>query len=112
MNRSRYFNYIEEKLAVLAYRINQRGKLNILDLNTYSENFYAELLNIVFNFKLVNMNAMIQNVEGIDLIDDTNKIIVQVSSTSTKQKIESSLSKDIFLKFPGYRFKFISINKI
>lgn len=109
MNRSNYFNYIEEKLTVLAYRIIQRGKLNILDLNIYSENFYAELFNTVFNFKLVNMNIIEQNVEGIDLLDNTNKIIAQVSSTSTKQKIESSLSKNIFLKFPGYRFKFISI---
>lgn len=111
MNRSLYFNYIEEKMAVLAYRINQRGKLNILDLNTYSENFYDELINIIFNLKLVNMNAVKQNVEGIDLIDSTNKIIAQVSSTSTKNKIENSLSKEIFIKFPGYRFKFISISR-
>lgn len=34
MNRTHYFNYIEEKLGTLAYRINLRGKINILDLNT------------------------------------------------------------------------------
>jgi len=111
MKRSYYFNYIEDKLAVLAYSINQRAKLNILDLNIYSENFFAELFNIVFSFKLVNMNALEQNVEGIDLIDSSNKIFAQVSSTSTKQKIESSLNKEIFLKYPGYRFKFVSIAK-
>ncbi|KJS86929.1 MAG: hypothetical protein JM58_06055 [Peptococcaceae bacterium BICA1-8] len=111
MNRSKYFNYIENKLALLSCRINQRGKLNLLDLNTYSENFYAELLNKVFDLKLANMNAMKQNVEGIDLLDNTNKIIAQVSSTSTKQKIENSLSKNIFFEYTGYRFKFISIAK-
>ena len=109
MRRSEYFNYIDEKLAVLVVRINQRAKLNILDLNIYSENFFAELFNAVFNYELKNMNAFEQNVEGIDLLDKKNKIIAQVSSTSTKQKIESSLSKNIFLKYPGYRFKFISI---
>lgn len=109
MKRSEYFNYIEEKLAVLVVRINQRAKLNILDLNIYSENFFAELFNAIFNYELQNMNALEQNVEGIDLFDKKNKIIAQVSSTSTKQKIESSLSKNIFLKYPGYRFKFISI---
>lgn len=111
MNRSNYFNYIEEKLAVLVLRISQRSKLNILDLNIYSENFFADLFNIVFNYKLVNMNAMKQNVGGIDLVDSTNKIVAQVSSTSTKQKIENSLSKDIFLEYTGYRFKFISITE-
>lgn len=111
MNRSYLFTYIEERLTTLSTRINLRGKLNILDLNIYSENFFAELINLIFNYQLINMNAVKQNVEGIDLIDNTNKIIVQVSSTCTKQKIESSLKKDIFLKYPGYRFKFISISK-
>lgn len=45
MNRSSYFNYIEEKLNVLSYRINSRGKINLLDLNIYSETFFAELMN-------------------------------------------------------------------
>jgi hypothetical protein len=111
MNRSRYFNYIEEKLQVLAYRISQRGKLNILDLNIYSETFFADLFNIVFSFELKNMNVYKQNIEGIDLVDNKNKTIVQVSSTSTKQKIESSLSKNIFKRYVGYRFIFISIAK-
>ncbi|MBU3087159.1 SMEK domain-containing protein [Clostridium gasigenes] len=111
MNRSNYYNYIEEKLTVLAWKINQRGKLNILDLNIHSENFYAELFNIVFNLNLANMNGIKQNVEGIDLLDNTNKIIAQVSSTSTKNKIESSLNKKILLEFTEYRFKFISIAK-
>jgi hypothetical protein len=34
-----------------------------------------------------------------------------VSATSTKQKIESSLSKDILKEFSDYTFKFISISK-
>ena len=57
------------------------------------------------------MNGIKQNVEGIDLLDNTNKIIAQVSSTSTKNKIESSLNKKILLEFTEYRFKFISIAK-
>ena len=33
MKRSEYFNYIEEKLNFLSYRIKSRGKINLLDLN-------------------------------------------------------------------------------
>lgn len=109
MNRTKYFNYIEEKLHVLAYRIAERGKLNLLDLNIHSETFFADLLNMIFDFELVNLNIIKQNVEGIDLQDKKNKVIAQVSSTNTKQKIEKSLNKKIFINYPGYRFKFILI---
>lgn len=111
MNRSNYFNYIEEKLNVLSYRITERGKLNILDLNIHSETFFADFLNMLYDLKLQNMNISVQNIEAIDLIDNENRIIAQVSSTCTKQKVESSLSKKIFEDYQGYRFKFISIAK-
>lgn len=110
MNRPTYFNFIEEKLSLLALRIEQRGKLNILDYHLHSENFYQYFMNILFDWHLENMNAIKHNVEAIDLIDKNNKIIIQVSATATKQKIESSLAKDLSAR-NGYSFKFISISK-
>ena len=109
MNRSYIFNYIEEKLSSLSYRIGMRARINLLDLNIYSEAFFAELLNILFDLKLRNMNAIKQNVEGIDLIDEKNKIIVQISSTCKKQKIECSLEKSILKEYQDYSFKFFAI---
>lgn len=109
MKRNNYFNYIESHLNTLALRIKNRGKINLLDLNIHSETFFADMLNILLNLELKNLNTIKQNVEGIDLVDTTNKVIAQVSSTCTKQKIESSLIKEIFLEFNGYTFKFISI---
>lgn len=109
MNRSHYFNYIEEKLNTLSYRIKNRGKINLLDLNIYSETFFAELISLLLKCNLTNINLIKQNTEGIDLIDEKNKIIAQVSSTCTKQKIEKSLSKKIFEDYSGYHFKFIAI---
>ena len=109
MKRSNYFNYIEQELNTLSYRIKIRGKINLLDLNIYSETFFAELVNQLLKYNLRNINVINQNTEGIDLIDEENKIIVQVSSTCTKQKIESSLAKEIFQKYTNYRFIFIAI---
>lgn len=86
MNRTMYFNYIEEKINVNAVRIESRGKLNILDLNQHSESFYNNFLNILYGWKLINLNEIKLNVEAIDLVDVDNKIIVQVSATATKQK--------------------------
>lgn len=51
-------------------------------------------LYLVYGLCLQNLNTFSQNVEGIDLIDNVNKLIVQVSSTSTKKKIDSTLSKE------------------
>lgn len=47
MNRTIYFDYIEEKLNTLAVRIKARNKLNLLELNIHSENFFAGLCNII-----------------------------------------------------------------
>jgi len=111
MNRNEYYNYIEDKLHTLAYRITTGGKLNMLSLHMHSENFYLHLFNLLYDYELKNLNQSLQNVEAIDLIDYTNKIIAQVSATNTKMKIESALKKDILKKYSGYTLKFISIAK-
>lgn len=109
MNRPNYFNVIEERINLLALRIISRGRLNILDFHGHSENFYQYFLNEVNGWEVTNENDNKQNVEAIDLIDHKNKFIIQVSSTASKQKIESSLSKDSIKSYSGYIFKFVSI---
>ncbi|MGL4209876.1 MAG: ABC-three component system protein [Candidatus Adiutrix sp.] len=111
MNRQDYFNYIEKKLNLLSSQFIARAKLNILDLNIHAETFFAEFLNKLFDYKFQNMNTVAQNIAAIDLKDEVNKIMAQVSLTCTKQKIESSLSKKELQAYQGYRFKFISIAK-
>ncbi|WP_109850977.1 ABC-three component system protein [Aquimarina sp. AU58] len=111
MRRNTYYTYIEEKLHVLSRRIESRGKLNFLDLHLHAENFYFHFFNLLYSYELVNMNKILQNAEAIDLIDKKNKIIIQVSATSTKQKIESALGKKSLTDYSDYSFKFISISK-
>ena len=109
MNRPDYFNVIDERLSLLAFRIINRGKLNILDFHGHSENFYQYFLIEVHGWTVENENDKKQNVEAIDLIDHTNKFVIQVSATASKQKIETSLSKDSIKNYKVYTFKFISI---
>ncbi len=109
MKREELFNYIADLLSVLAFRIERRGKLNILDLHLHSENFYRDFFNLLFNWELVNLNEENQNVEAIDLIDRKNRIIIQVSSINTKQKIDNALAKSSMKDYIGWSFKFISI---
>lgn len=111
MNRDLYYSYIDEKLHILAHRITTNGKLNMLHLHLHSENFYLHFFNLLYGYNLDNLNDVSQNVEAIDLIDYQKKVMIQVSSTSTKQKIESALNKDKLKEYVGYEFKFISIAK-
>ena len=111
MNRATYFNYIEEKLNTLATRIDSRGKMNILDFHGYSEDFYLHFFNKLYGWNLINLNNDLQNAEAIDLVDTSSKVIIQVSATSTKEKIQTTLQKDMMMAYNKYNFKFISISK-
>lgn len=111
MKRVEYYNYIDERLALLALRVEKRGKLNILDYHIHSEFFYRDLFNILYGYRLDNVNTTNQNVEAIDLIDKNAKVIIQVSATNKVAKIKSSLSKCSEDLYNGYSFKFISIAK-
>lgn len=107
----------QEKFTDTLIRLNQRivslGKINILSNHLYSENFFRDFLNIIYGYNLRNQNKVEKNAAGFDLIDDENKIIMQVSSTCTKQKIESTLKKEVMKdkKQEDYRIKFIFIGE-
>lgn len=107
----------QEKYTDILIRLNQRivslGKINILSHHLYSENFLRDFLNLIYGYNLGNQNKVEKNAAGFDLIDDENKIIMQVSSTCTKQKIESTLKKEVMKnkKQENYRIKFIFIGE-
>jgi hypothetical protein len=110
LNRLNAFNYIEEKLNFLGFRIGVRGMLNLLDLHVHMETFYLNFCNELFGWQLVNLNTSSPNAAAVDLIDHSNKIVIQVSATATKQKVEAALA-GLPEHLAGYRFKFISISK-
>ena len=111
MKSKEYFDLCINKLAVLAHEVELRNSVNILDLNIYCEDFFARLLNLLFGHTLTNMNAMQQNAASIDLIDKTNKVILQVSSTATQNKVQTALSHTTLKSYSGYNFRFVSISK-
>lgn len=110
MNRSHAFDLCEGLLNLLCLRVESRAKLNLLNLNIHCEDFYAQLLNVLFGYALKNVNADQPNAEGIDLLDLGNKLLLQVSSTATKGKVNAALGKDL-AAYDGYAFKFVSICK-
>jgi len=108
VNRSAVFDACESKLTWLCTRVQLRGRLNILNLNLHCEDFYAGLLNRVYSLQLENANALIQNVEGFDLLDAGAQVLIQVSATATKTKVNAALGKDLS-RYKGHRFRFMCI---
>ena len=110
MNRDIYVTKIKTLLNILKCEIKDSGKLNLLDINVHAEDFYRDLLNLIYCWQLQNMNQWNQNAAGGDLWYNGGKLVIQVSSTTTKDKIQSSIDKLSAEQFAGYRFKFLRIN--
>ena len=100
MNRSKYFDFIESKLSLLATRIEMRGGLNILNLHLHSENFYLHFFKVLFGWVLQNLNAVRQNVAGIDLVDTTT---IRSSSRFLPQQLSRRLNQPSLKTFPPTR---------
>lgn len=107
MLRKNLFDNIKAKLTFLSMMITNGSSLNLLELNVHSENFYAALFNLVYDLHLENVNTTIHNVASIDLIDNENKIFVQVTSNATKTKVENTLKKEILKSYKDYTLLFI-----
>lgn len=105
---SQFVNDILGSLTELASNISAHGRLNLTDIHVLSEDFYAGFLNIVYGLQLKNANAVRSNADGIDLVDDAAKVIIQVSATCSKQKIQHSLN-EIEAKYAGYHFRFLPL---
>ena len=110
MNRDIYVTKIKTLLNILKCEIKDSGKLNMLDINVHAEDFYRDLLNLIYCWQLQNMNQWNQNAAGGDLWYNGGKLVIQVSSTTTKDKIQSSIDKLSEEQFAGYRFKFLRID--
>jgi hypothetical protein len=110
MNRGTTFDLCEQFLTWHCTRIEARGKLNLLNLHLHCEDFYAHFLNLLFGYQLKNLNAIDQNAAGVDLVDAAGKILLQVSATATKAKVNAALEKDLSA-YTGHAFRFVSISK-
>lgn len=90
--------------------IQSNGKLNMLSLHTLSEDFILRLLKVVYGWELRNLNQTRPNAEAIDLISEIpNKLIVQVTGSSTKTKVQTTLDSLSISDYSGYKFIFVSI---
>lgn len=83
-----------EKIAELFARFRTEVEsLNLYDINVHAENVIIPILNLVYGVNLVNINNRVRNSAAIDLVDTENRIAVQVTSTSTGDKVKHTINE-------------------
>jgi len=73
--------------------IQASNALSYFDINKVSEGTSMKLLNLIFNYKLSDLNLVKVNHPGVDLGDQENGVAIQVTSQTTAGKIRYSLDK-------------------
>lgn len=86
--------YISDKLAFLSSKVERDNSQGLYNINKVSENIFLHLLNCSFSYNLEDANRILHSdFPAIDLIDHSNRLVIQVTSTLTTQKIYTSISK-------------------
>ena len=99
MNRNEKLAKIKNYLSEVERSIEFDTRANLFDINKHCENFYCGLLNIIYGLSLKNANVERKNYISVDLIDKNNKIYIQVTSTNTRNKVQSTIDKFIKKEF-------------
>jgi hypothetical protein len=102
ITRGYFIGQIIDELTAVSQQVKSRSGLQLFDLNRYLEDFFKDILNIVYDYKLKNLNEDRSNNPGLDLGDEVAKVAFQVTSTKTSGKINETLKKavDQVDKFP------------
>lgn len=109
INRENCINSICFALSALETYIKGQAKFNLVSSNVVAESFYAIFFNALYELNLQNLNLVEHNAKSIDLIDDTQNEIVQVTSNNRKNKLLETLKGCDTPKYKGYHLRMIII---
>lgn len=90
------------KFKVFSNRVD--ADANDFGFTNADESFFAELLNLTFNYSLSKTEKIKRNYPAIDLVDNHNKIIVQVTYSIDHEKLEKSMNHDVIKQYNGYKY--------
>jgi len=109
LEKQEILNLINHRMAVWSTELELFSAANMHDLAISSEPIIGRLLNTIFGWHLRNLNEIHLNASGVDLFDDENKCLVQVTTTPlNSQKAKNTFSK-IPKEFSGYRVIIFSL---
>lgn len=103
--------YIKNQLTYIKSKVELDNQLGLYDINKLGENIFMHMLNDVYGWNLKNANLLQENFPAIDLIDEVNKIVIQITSTTNTKKLRDTISKfKALLEYSDYQLKIFYIN--
>jgi len=93
--RKTHFERIKKILNFVRIEVTTAGQLNLTDVHIYAENFYRDFLNLLYDWKLTNINEEERNATAIDLGDRQLRKAIQVTSDNSLGKIRTTVHKFI-----------------
>ena len=95
INKETYIKEIAHSLSLLSEEVKMLNAANLYDINIIAEDFFPQLLNLIYGYELKNINIIDKNAPAIDLFDKKNKISVQVTSDNDSKKIKHTIKEFI-----------------
>jgi hypothetical protein len=77
--------------AHLQIYIRPGGSLNLNDINVHAEDFVGTILNALHSWNLINTNKTTSNFPCIDLLEERERIGIQVTSESGARKLNKTI---------------------
>jgi NACHT domain len=117
LNIQKHTNEITELIALWITKIYLSDAQYYYDINKISEGLAMHLLNLIYKYKLKDLNELKSNHPGIDLGDSEEAgIAFQITSRTDSSKIKESLrlfhEKNLIKQFPaGVRFLILTNRK-
>jgi hypothetical protein len=96
------FDTISRVLAITRLDIEHHQAINDMSLNIHGEDYFKDVFNFVYDCDFKNANYIKLNEPYIDLVDDTKKKVIQITTTRTKEKILTSLQALLNPKYKDY----------
>lgn len=93
MRRQELFDYLQLRLCNWCSYIKYCNCKSFNDINKVAENFIRNLLEIVYDWDLVDLNRDSVNFPGLDLGNNSSGVGVQVTSSCDSQKVLNTYKK-------------------
>ena len=93
IRRENALKALAERFATFSNVVTIQNKAGFNDINKSAERLFIDVLNIAYNLRLRDMNAIQDNYHAIDLGDYGARTCIQVTSESTNQKFRNTVSK-------------------
>lgn len=101
---------IRTYLSTIKANVEMSNFSGYYDIDRELENIIAKLLNLIYGYKLVNANEKKVNFPAVDIVDDGNKLAIQVTADNSYEKINHtfkiywSSSEKLYEKYEYVKF--------